>query len=174
MWWIFIRLSIHNQTSIYAARVLSPIYGTVPCVYNRTLSVCFFRICREFWGVNRSVVVKSLNQVNKSRVNKEARYSVFAFSIIWKIYFFSPSCQHDWTFTLIMGRKFVFIVINKLISRPNVSRGAGYITQFSFRWLEVREHVSYSNGYGNAYKSDNRLLFERNMKESSANLRPRF
>ena len=87
---------------------------------------------------------------------------------------FSPSCQHDWTFTLIMGRKFVFIVINKLISRPNVSRGAGYITQFSFRWLEVRKHVSYSNGYGNAYKSDNRLLFERNMKESSANLRPRF
>ena len=87
---------------------------------------------------------------------------------------FFPSCQHDWTFTLIMGRKLVFIVINKLISRPNVSRGAGYITQFSFRWLEVREHVSYSNGYGNAYKSDNRLLFERNMKESSANLRPRF
>ena len=88
--------------------------------------------------------------------------------------FFFPSCQHDWTFTLIMGRKFVFIVINKLISRPNVSRGAGYITQFSFRWLEVRKHVAYLNGYGNAYKSDNRLLFERNMKESSANLRPRF
>ena len=83
------RFSRHNQRSIYAVRVLSPIYGTVPCVYNRTLSVCFFRICREFWGVNRSVVVKSLNQVNKSWVNKEARYSVFAFSTIWKIYFFS-------------------------------------------------------------------------------------
>ena len=27
---------------------------------------------------------------------------------------------------------------------------------------------------GNAYKSDNRLFFERNIKESSANLRPRF
>ena len=43
--------------------------------------VCFFRISRELWvGVNRSVVVKSSNQVNKSWVNKEAQYSFFTFS----------------------------------------------------------------------------------------------
>ena len=46
---------------MYAARVYRPIYGTVPRVCNETLRVCFLRV-----GVNRSVVVKSLNQVNKS------------------------------------------------------------------------------------------------------------
>ena len=44
-----------------------PIYSTVPRAYNGTLSVCFLRISRELWvGVNRCVIAKLLNQVNKS------------------------------------------------------------------------------------------------------------
>ena len=40
-----------------------------------------FRINRELWvGVNRNVVIKSSNQVNKSWVNREAWYSSFTFS----------------------------------------------------------------------------------------------
>ena len=43
-----------------------PTDGTVPRVYNGTFRVCFLRISRELGvGVNRSVVVKSFNQVNK-------------------------------------------------------------------------------------------------------------
>ena len=60
------RLSIHNQTTCMRHVFYRPIYGTVPRAYNGTLSVCFFRRSRELWvGVNRNVVAKSWNQVNK-------------------------------------------------------------------------------------------------------------
>ena len=43
-----------------------PIYGTIPPAYDGTFCVCFLGISRELLvGVNRGVVVKSLNQVNK-------------------------------------------------------------------------------------------------------------
>ena len=51
-----------------------------PILTTGRFSVSSFRICRELWvGVYRSVVIKSLNQVNKPWPNKEAWY-LLAFS----------------------------------------------------------------------------------------------
>ena len=68
------RLFIHNQTSMYAARVLSSRIRHCSTCFQRDVEKVFLRISRELWvGVNWSkIVVKSLNQVNKSWVNKEA------------------------------------------------------------------------------------------------------
>ena len=80
------RLSLHNQTNMYAARALSPhIWHCCTCL-QRDVQWCgfffffFFLIKRELWvGVNRSVVIESLNQVNKPWLNKEAWYILSRF-----------------------------------------------------------------------------------------------
>ena len=70
-----------------------PIYGTVPHPYNGTLSVCFLWMSWELWvGVNQNIVVKSLNQVNKLWVNREATGTAFShFQQGPKVHFFPKS-----------------------------------------------------------------------------------
>ena len=61
----FVYLYITKQTCMRHV-FYSAIYGTVTRAYNGKLGVCFFRISRELCvGVNRRVVVRSLNQLNK-------------------------------------------------------------------------------------------------------------
>ena len=73
-------LSIHKQTCMRHV-FYCPINGTVPRAHNGTFSKSCFRISRGLWvGGNRSVVVKSFNQVNKPWVNKNAWYNIVTFS----------------------------------------------------------------------------------------------
>ena len=76
----FVCLYITKQTCMRHV-FYRPMYASVPRTYNGMLNRRFLRISRELRvGVNRSVVAKSFNQVNNSRVNKEAWYSFSTFS----------------------------------------------------------------------------------------------
>ena len=77
---ISVNLYITKQ-HVYGTCFIAPYMALFWHVLTAGHCVCFFRISWELWvGVNRSVVVKSSNQVNKSWVNNEAWYSFFTFS----------------------------------------------------------------------------------------------